>query len=477
MNEKRIVFLITVIVVLASVILARLVQLQIIKGEGYRRKAENIRLKMTLIHGQRATILDRNGIELAKEIPVWELHLNYWLFTEPRNILQRLEYLGKDNSGFDDKEYAKLVKILTEIAKYRANRSIPRSKRFFDTWRKRQHPLVKKEIRLTLQRLAELIKAAPEILFAKLERVENEINSVFNIADERIADRYLKIVRLGASVGFWDDLARKERRSIKDKNLRKYQDNPLVLASEIDTDTLETIEELEWLFPGATGVPKLKRIYPQTDCASHLLGYVREIERVGDHHPIPVDVRIIAATNRDLQKLMEEGAFRRDLYYRLHVFPIRLPALRERREDIPLLVDYFVGKFNASTGKQIAGVEPEAIKLLMDYEWPGNVRELENAIEHAFVLCNEGTIRPFHLPEEILRVNLRPTTLTPPQPLGQESRQRNRRDAILDALRKTHWHRGNAAKLLGVSRVTLWKWMKKYGLNENTAITLNEPET
>ncbi len=169
MNEKRIVFLITVIVVLASVILARLVQLQIIKGEEYRRKAENIRLKMTLIHGQRATILDRNGIELAKEIPVWELHLNYWLFTEPRNILQRLEYLGKDNSGFDDKEYAKLVKILTEIAKYRANRSIPRSKRFFDTWRKRQQPLVKKEIRLTLQRLAELIKAVPEKLFAKLE--------------------------------------------------------------------------------------------------------------------------------------------------------------------------------------------------------------------------------------------------------------------------------------------------------------------
>ncbi len=127
------------------------------------------------------------------------------------------------------------------------------------------------------------------------------------------------------------------------------------------------------------------------------------IEKVGDHRAIPVDVRVISATNKDLGDLMASGSFREDLYYRIGVIPIHLPPLRERSEDIPLLVENFVERARLKTKKLIQGMSKEALDLLMTYPWPGNIRELINVIDYTFVVCPEGTILPEHLPISITR--------------------------------------------------------------------------
>jgi len=191
----------------------------------------------------------------------------------------------------------------------------------------------------------------------------------------------------------------------------------------------------------------------------------RVIERVGDSKPIPIDVRIIAATNKDLKQLLKQGDFREDLYYRLKVFPINLPPLRERTEDIPLLVDHFIGKFNNQTGKTIKGLCTESLKLLLDYCWPGNVRELENAIEHAFVLCQSDLIEPSHLPQEILRMDLRHDICKGTNRINQSDEQ-YQKTMLIDALRKSNGNKSKTAQLLGVSRVTVWSRMKKYGITD-----------
>jgi two-component system response regulator HydG len=127
----------------------------------------------------------------------------------------------------------------------------------------------------------------------------------------------------------------------------------------------------------------------------------REIERVGESRKRKIDIRIIAATNKNLYDLVKSGGFREDLYYRLKVFPINIPPLRKRKEDIPLLISDFIRFQNQKTGKQVEGISQSAMRILMDYSWPGNVRELENAIEHAFVLCDSGNIDIFDLPVEV----------------------------------------------------------------------------
>lgn len=192
----------------------------------------------------------------------------------------------------------------------------------------------------------------------------------------------------------------------------------------------------------------------------------KEIEKVGDHHPVAVDVRILAATNKDLKRLMEEGLFRDDLYYRIGVIPIYLPPLRERREDIPLLVDTFTNRIRIKSRKQINGMNKEALELLSGYDWPGNVRELINVIEYAFVLCASGEIMPSHLP----------VTLTGgPQPLSarQSALSKNRGDEkerLLEALKRTGGNKSEAARILGISRVTLWKRLKAYDIQVNRKI-------
>ncbi len=189
----------------------------------------------------------------------------------------------------------------------------------------------------------------------------------------------------------------------------------------------------------------------------------KEIERVGDHTPIPVDVRIITATNKNLEDLVARGAFREDLYFRIHVFPLTIPPLRERPEDIPIIIQHFVEQNHATSGKKIAGLSPEAVARLTSYTWPGNVRELRNAIEYALVLCPGGEIGAHHLPHKIA-----PARDCPPPAEPLEARER---DELVQVLRQVGGNQSAAARQLGVSRVTVWKRMKKHHIDLTRDVT------
>jgi DNA-binding NtrC family response regulator len=187
----------------------------------------------------------------------------------------------------------------------------------------------------------------------------------------------------------------------------------------------------------------------------------REITRVGSTHPIQVDFRCIAATNKKLDQLIEEGRFRPDLFYRLNVFQIQLPALRDRKGDIPILVEHFVRKFSASMNKRINRVSPAAMALLDRYQWPGNVRELENAVERAMVVAQEPEIR-----EEDLALRL---PLAEHQPRTLEDIERAH---ILAVLEDCKGNQTIAAEILDIDRVTLHNKLKKYGWKRVTADAL-----
>jgi len=190
----------------------------------------------------------------------------------------------------------------------------------------------------------------------------------------------------------------------------------------------------------------------------------KEIERVGDHRPVKVDVRVISATNRILDTLVAEGTFREDLFFRINVFPLYSPSLRDRKEDIPVIVQSFIQDNNAKSGKKILGLTPEAMEMLLVYDWPGNVRELRNSVEYAFVLCSSGGIDLRHLPPKIATGA---DPICDPSSLGianSISTDAKGREALLKVLRETGGNRSEAARRLGVSRVTVWKRMKKYGI-------------
>ena len=190
------------------------------------------------------------------------------------------------------------------------------------------------------------------------------------------------------------------------------------------------------------------------------------IERVGASTPIPIDVRFISATNRDLLQLVERGTFRKDFYFRINVIPISLPPLRDRVEDIPLLAESFLRKIRLKTGKNIEGIGNETLELLMHHTWPGNVRELKSAFEYAFVTCHESMIRPQHLPATIYRRKVLPSS----------SRRKSldlkeiEKQELLEALEKTGGNQSEAAELLHVSRVTVWNRMKRFGINAERKI-------
>jgi two-component system, NtrC family, response regulator HydG len=192
----------------------------------------------------------------------------------------------------------------------------------------------------------------------------------------------------------------------------------------------------------------------------------REFERVGESITRKSDTRIIAATNRDLRGLVRSGDFREDLFYRLKVFPIHLPPLRERKDDINLLISHFLKKFNAQTGKSITGLTSEAALTVMDYCWPGNIRELENAVEHAFVTCREKEIGIFDLPIEIRRVEMRSASCLPPSGGNGSERKKNKidPDSLRSALERFKGNRSKAAQALGIDRTTLWRLMKRNGI-------------
>ncbi|MCK8600256.1 sigma-54 interaction domain-containing protein [Desulfoferrobacter suflitae] len=189
----------------------------------------------------------------------------------------------------------------------------------------------------------------------------------------------------------------------------------------------------------------------------------KQFERVGDHRSISVDVRVITATNRDLQKLVTEGRYREDFFFRINVIPIYLPPLRERMEDIPLLVESFIRQLSTKTGKSITGMSSEAMTQLMSYQWPGNVRELKSALEYAFVIAERGLIQPDQLPASIFEKQV-PCA---PGGAGHDpvSFSLNEKSTLIQALQKTKGNQSEAARLLGVSRVTVWHRMKRYGVD------------
>lgn len=190
----------------------------------------------------------------------------------------------------------------------------------------------------------------------------------------------------------------------------------------------------------------------------------REFQRIGDNRTIKVDIRLITATNKDLYKKVIEGSFRDDLYYRLSVYPLHLPPLRERIEDIPLLVGHFIQRFNKQMGKHIQGIADEVLEILENYSWPGNVRELANAIEHAFVHCKGVLIHASDLPQNLLSAStpgMKRKTAKAQERLGLAER-----NLLIQELEAANWNKAVAARRLGISRATLWRKLKRHGLHQ-----------
>ena len=192
----------------------------------------------------------------------------------------------------------------------------------------------------------------------------------------------------------------------------------------------------------------------------------REIMRVGGTRPIKVDVRVIAATNRDLEAMVKDGRFREDLYYRLNIIPIVIPPLRNRRDDIPPLVDFFIAKHIAGSHRPIRGLTAGARNLIMSYSWPGNVRQLESAIERAILLCEGNEIEVEDLPVEIRQEGTSAAAFSfklPPEGISFDDVERS---LITQAMEQTNWNITRAAKLLGLSFRTLQYRLEKFGIKK-----------
>ncbi|MBU1182501.1 MAG: sigma 54-interacting transcriptional regulator [Proteobacteria bacterium] len=196
-----------------------------------------------------------------------------------------------------------------------------------------------------------------------------------------------------------------------------------------------------------------------------LLSAVEEkrFERVGGTKTINVDVRIISASNKDLKEAIRNGTFREDLFYRLNIIPIHVPPLRERTEDIPILFEYFIEKFNIKTKKKIKNISSEVIDVFIKYSWPGNIRELESVVEYAATHCKHNHIELDNLPPSYL------ASIDQNKANHSISSHNNRLDAISleklqKALEESHWNKNETANRLNISRTTLWRMMKKYGL-------------
>ncbi len=190
----------------------------------------------------------------------------------------------------------------------------------------------------------------------------------------------------------------------------------------------------------------------------------RVYEPLGSVAPVRADVRVIAATNKSLDQLVRDGKFREDLFYRVNVVRLELPALRDRREDVPLLIDHLVARFNRLKARDLAGVSDAVLARLMEYDFPGNVRELENIIEHAFVLCRSGLIEPAHLPPH-LRTEGLPAPTGFPAGLTLAAMEKL---LIRDALRRHQGNRAAAARELGVNPSTLFRKIKALGLSRSS---------
>ncbi|MEO0094310.1 MAG: sigma-54 dependent transcriptional regulator [candidate division WOR-3 bacterium] len=188
----------------------------------------------------------------------------------------------------------------------------------------------------------------------------------------------------------------------------------------------------------------------------------REFRRLGGKDVLKVDVRIIAATNKNLEEMVKNNTFREDLYYRLNVITLEIPPLRERKQDIPLLVEHFLDKYRLETGRQVEKVSAEVMQHLIDYNWPGNVRELENVIEHSIVVCKSGEIQIENLPAYLVKVQKEPTLTSATLSLAQMEKEH-----ILNVLNTNNWNIKRSAEILGINRLTLYKKIKRYNLKKN----------
>ena len=211
----------------------------------------------------------------------------------------------------------------------------------------------------------------------------------------------------------------------------------------------------------------------------------KQFEHVGDHHPISVDVRIITATNKDLDELVIQKKFRDDLFFRINVFPIHIPPLRKRPEDIPLLVNTFISRLRTRTTKKISGLTSAAMERFMEYHWPGNVRELKSALEFGFVIAEKGLIDLDQLPPNIAEPKPRVTepTRVPLQTVAYKERgeipisapvssENTEKTALVEALRQCNGNQTQAARILGINRVTVWNRMKKYRIELKTILSI-----
>ncbi|MFH1778034.1 MAG: sigma-54 dependent transcriptional regulator [Candidatus Omnitrophota bacterium] len=187
-----------------------------------------------------------------------------------------------------------------------------------------------------------------------------------------------------------------------------------------------------------------------------------EFERVGDTSTVKIDVRIIAATNRDLETDISNNKFREDLYYRINVIKIDIPPLRERLDDLPLLVDHFIKRYSAKMNKKINNISEEALSAMKLYNWPGNIRELENIIERAVILAKEASITINEMPPVISLSDKKKMPYNHQQNTLKKALQEPEKQLILDILEKTNWNRKKAAALLGINRTTLYNKIKKY---------------
>ena len=194
----------------------------------------------------------------------------------------------------------------------------------------------------------------------------------------------------------------------------------------------------------------------------------KKITKVGGIKPIPVNVRILSATNNNLEERVQKGSFRLDLYYRLNIFPIQIPPLRDRKDDIPLFIEYFINVFNCELGLHIKNMSKEAVDRLLNYNWPGNIRDLQNAIQSAMILCREGTITREHLP---MRIKGYPVIDGTKQVFNsgldeslKSINSKLEKELIIEALNKCNYNRTETANLLKISRKTLFNKMKQYNL-------------
>ncbi|HBB95797.1 MAG TPA: Fis family transcriptional regulator, partial [Blastocatellia bacterium] len=219
---------------------------------------------------------------------------------------------------------------------------------------------------------------------------------------------------------------------------------------------------------GTIFLDEVGELSPDTQVALLRVLQEREIERVGGRQPIPVDVRIVAATNRDLKAAVADGIFRQDLFYRLNVFPIEVPPLRERKDDLLMLVEYFVQRYAKRAGKNIRSIDKRALALLQSYDWPGNIRELQNIIERSVILSSGGE---FSVDESWLSKETFPPALTIEASVRSKSavEQRGERDIIEAVLVETRgrvWGPSGAAAKLGIPPSTLDHRIKALRINK-----------